>query len=148
MYNIKMLKTQYHNFKKFSVFFISASFNAHISSDVGSFAPATGETLVFGTVTASTGSDYNPTTGIYTCPVEGIYSFSFSVQRNGNSNNNAANANNVWVSTRDLHFSNRMALVRYRISIFNKTLVFSVLRFKYMYQGYKLQGCFKGFILK
>ena len=64
------------------LFYPIAAFNAHVSETFGDYLhPTINETLVFGDVTSSIGGGYSSKTGVYTCPVDGIYSFSASIQR-------------------------------------------------------------------
>ena len=54
-----------------------SAFNAHMTS---STTPTNGQTVQFGTETLDIGNGYNSTTSVYTAPIAGTYSFSWTIR--------------------------------------------------------------------
>ena len=53
------------------------AFNAHMTSQT---TPTTGQTVQFGTETLDVGNGYNPTTSVYTSPLNGTYTFTWTIR--------------------------------------------------------------------
>ena len=53
-----------------------SAFNAHMTS---STTPTNGQTVQFGTETLDIGNSYNSTTSVYTTPLDGTYTFTWTI---------------------------------------------------------------------
>ena len=58
-----------------------AAFHAQMTTNT---SPTPGQTVQFGTETLDIGSGYNPATSVYTAPMAGTYTFTWTIRVSGN----------------------------------------------------------------
>ena len=65
------------NFLHRNIMLYIKAFNAHMTSTT---TPTPGQTVQFGTETLDVGNGYNPTTSVYTAPLDGTYTFTWRIK--------------------------------------------------------------------